>query len=475
MDDFDRLTFPKPKTKIVATIGPSTWEDQTLKKMISYGMTVARINASFADHAELERVSTQLRKLSDGIGIMLDTQGHKIRINKFEGTKTLEVGQIVKIGNKEGDFDIWVDYKNFLSDIQPSQTILLDDGTKKLTIKSIENDCAMCEVVIGGELLPLKTVNLPDSHLSFPPLSEKDKLDIEYAIENNFEYIAASFIRNTSDVDSIKKLIGDSPVKIIAKIENSEGVENFDSILRSVDGIMIARGDLGVELEAQKVPALQKKMIKKCRSEGKVVIVATQMMESMRENSRPTRAEVSDVANAVFDGCDAVMLSAETSTGKYPSEAVEWMAKICIEAENSNMPELILEKTAASIETDSVCRCALELSYELPISKIVIGSKSGLSVMSVARHRPNVPIIAFVNSKMLSGQLNLVRGVIPVFIETEFPADRDWLVRVLSEYGVKKNLLNPADLVVLLCGSGVAGKYQNSILEVARVFDVCNL
>ncbi len=468
-----KTTKIQPRTKIIATIGPSTWDDAVLRKMIDSGMTVARINASFADFTELERVSKQIHKLSDKVAIMLDTQGHKIRINKLEKPLWLKSGAKLSIGIRSGIGDIWVSYPDFLKDVKPGAKVLLDDGNLELQIDEISTDKAICKVIVGGELKPLKTVNLPDTHLSFPILTEKDEEDIAFAVENNFDYIAASFIRDINDVAAIKEHTMGSGIKIIAKIENEEGIENFDSILNEVDGIMIARGDLGVELEAQKVPVLQKELIHKCREAGKPVIVATQMLESMRESPKPTRAEVSDVANAVLDGADAVMLSAETSTGKYPSEAVDWMAKICIETEKSQKFHDLLGKTSASPETDAVARTVVDLCRQLPIKKIAVGSKSGMTVISVARHRPGIDIVAFTNSEQLVRQLNLVNGVRPVLVNGETPADRDWVVKALLEKGLSGGYFKKEDMVVLLTGSGIAGKSRNSIVEVAKVFDIC--
>lgn len=464
-----------PKTKIIATIGPSTWDDSVLKQMIDYGMAAARINASFADFDELERVSTQIRNISDSVSVILDTQGHKIRTNKFEGLVELTEGSVVKIGCKEGKENIWINSYEILSDIKVGDTILIDNGVFELTIKEIEGDVISAKVIQGGMLTSAKTVNFPNTKLSFPILTEKDIRDIEFAVEHGFDYISASFIRNVKDIEAIKEYIMGSSTKLIAKIENQEGVENFDDILEEVDGIMVARGDLGVETDLARVPILQKQMIRKCRERGKIAIVATHMLESMRENNLPTRAEVSDVANAVFDGSDAIMLSAETSVGKHPVESVKWMANICLESEGASVPQILFGDSDSSNTTDSVARSVIDLTTELPIKKIVIGSKTGSSVISVSRHRPDPEIVALVNSETLCRQLNLAFGVRPVYVKDDLPADRDWLVRALSEYAVKAGYLKPEDMVVLLTGSGIAGKTRNTILEVAKVFDVCNV
>ncbi len=470
------LKLPKSyiQTKIVATIGPSCWDDAVLEQMIEKGVTVARINASFADQEELKRVSKQVRQISEKVALMIDTQGHKIRVNKLAQPIEIKDGGELKIGTKEGIGDIWVNYEDFLKDVKAKHRVLIDDGNISLIVKDVSNDLAICDVVHGGTILTQKTVNLPDTHLTFPLLTPKDKEDIQYAVENDFDFVAVSFIRNVTDIVAVRELTMGSAIKIIAKIENAEGVENFDSILRDVDGIMIARGDLGVEFDAEKVPSMQKRMIRQCRELGKPVIVATQMLESMRENPRPTRAEISDVANAVFDGADAVMLSAETSTGKFPVEAVDWMSKICKDAESNCKPEILHGATSVSAETDAVARCVVEVTFDLPINKIVVGTKSGATAMSVARHRPGIGIIAFVNTATLMHQLNIVRGVVPVYVNEAFPSDRDWLVRALTNYGIKQSILKKEDMIVLVTGSGIVEKYRNTIMEVAKVFDIAH-
>jgi pyruvate kinase len=469
------LPETKPLTKIIATIGPSSWDNSVLSQMIASGMTVARINASFADFAELERVLLQIREISEKVAVMIDAQGHKIRINKIAAPIELKENAQIKIGVKEGDGDVWVNYPGLLGDLKKGSRILLDDGTLVLEVSDIAALYAVCTVVVGGLLRPLKTVNLPGTHLSFPPLTEKDEDDISKAVELGFDFVAASFIRNVTDVAAVRKVIAGSKIKLVAKIENAEGVENFDSILGEVDAVMVARGDMGVELSAEKVPGIQKELIMKCREAGKPVVVATQMMESMTQNPRPTRAEVNDVANAVFDGVSAVMLSGETSTGKYPVEAVKWMSRVCLEAEKTRESEILYGQTSATVETDALARAVIEVTRDLPVRTIVVGTRSGNTVLSLMRHCPRLPIIAFVTDKQLMRQLNLVRGCLPVYVETQLPTGRDWLVRSIGSIGSAESSLKPEDLVVLMTGTGVSGKGRSSIVEVAKVFDLLNM
>ncbi len=470
-----RSSEPRPKTKIIATIGPSTWDKEILSKMYDLGMTGARINASFADFEELDRVSSMIRSVSDDIALILDTHGHKLRLNKFDGVVELVEGSTVEIGNKKGKSKLWIDCKEIFEKVEVGNKVLIDNGSFELSVEKIGDGILGCKVVSGGMLTSAKTVNLPDTKLDFPTLTEKDIRDIEYAVAKGFDYISASFIRTSKDVEAIREYVMGSRTKLIAKIENQEGLDNFQEIMEEVDGIMVARGDLGVETNLSKIPVIQKEMILKCRESGKMVIVATHMMESMIQKSIPTRAEISDVANAVFDGTDAVMLSAETTIGKYPVETVKWMASACVEAENSCQSQVLFGQTDASVFTDSIARSVIDLTDELPIDSIVVGTKTGNSVVSISRHRPGPEIIAFVNNGMLRRQLNLVYGVKPVFVSEKFPSDRDWLVRVLAEYGVKYGLLKPENTVVLITGSGIAGKARNTIVEVAKVFDICNV
>ncbi|MCA9382598.1 pyruvate kinase, partial [Candidatus Dojkabacteria bacterium] len=322
------------KTKIICTIGPATWNKETLAQLYEAGMNGARLNASFADSKDIREFIKMVRSVSPSIATILDTKGHKIRLNQFRKPIVLKEDEEFVIHAKPKKGTIYVTYKDLAKDLKVGSTILIDDGRIELEVKDIDSDRIITRVEQGGELKKGKSVNVPGTHLNFPPLTDKDYEDISLAIELKFDYIAASFIRNIEDVKVIKKLLNGSRTKLIAKIEDPEGVANFDSILSEVDGIMVARGDLGVEIPAEKVPILQKQFIKKCRLYGKPVIVATHMLESMVTNSHPTRAEVNDVANSIYDGADALMLSAETSTGRFPIKATKNMSRIAREVEN---------------------------------------------------------------------------------------------------------------------------------------------
>ncbi len=462
-------------TKIIATIGPSTWDDNVLLEMIENGLQMARINASFADFKELERVSEQFRRLSPKVAIMLDTMGHKIRVTGFEQERTLQEGDkvilIPETNAPSPDGTIQITYPNLHKFVSPNNKILFDDGNIVLTVVGIKAMEVHCKVTVGGILKKRKTVNVPNVHLDFPHLSEKDIHDIHYAVEHNFDYISASFIRNKEDVMAVRKEMGMTDTKLIAKIEDTEGVEKFDEILPLVDGIMIARGDMGVELPLEVVPIKQKQFIQKCRMAGKLVIVATQMLETMKDNPRPTRAEVSDVANAVMDGTDAMMLSAETSTGKYPVEAVKVMTKVARESERVLKSQPVWGRTDASEETDVLCKALVNLVDELNLKGVIVISQTGKTVRSLARHRIKVPIWNISNNPKLIRQTNLFRGVEGIYMK-QMNSDRDTLVSKVAEIVYSQGLLDIKDKIAIISGSSIKKKKLNSILEISQVKDL---
>lgn len=460
------------KTKIIATIGPASWDKKILEEMINQGMDIARINASFADRDELLKVSRLIRDISPKVAIMVDTEGHKIRVSGFNEDIRLEENQLLPIS---GDCSIpnclHVNYPSLHEDVIRGTEILIDDGNLKVVVQDIQKNVLITKVVQGGILKKQKTVNIPNAHLKFPVMSEKDKADITFAVKNNFDFISASFIRNKEDLLEIRKLMVGSKTKLIAKIENEEGVKNIDEIINEADGIMIARGDLGVELPMEKVPIIQKKIIYKCRLKGKPVIVATQMLESMKESITPTRAEVSDIANAVMDGTDVVMLSAETSVGKHPIESVETMNRIAIEAESALKPQEIFGRTDASDETDEVCRNVLQLTERLKLKGIIVLSKTGKTVASLSRHRLKVPIWTITSDPTLIRQMNIFRSVKSFYSKT-FPKDRDECTEraVSTVYSYGELEIN--DKVAIISGSSLRYESPNTTLEIVTVKDV---
>lgn len=466
------------KTKIIATIGPSSWNEKTLKQMIVEGMDVARINASFADFAELARVSQLIRKLSPRVAVMLDTKGHKIRVTGFANERELKDGDTVIIVSEQYKYEgelpqrfLAITYPTLHEEISRNAKILLDDGNMQLNVDDIKGSEILCTIEKGGILKPKKTVNIPGTHLNFPALSEKDAGDIKYAVENGFDLISASFIRNVQDVALIREAMGKTDCKLIAKIEDAEGLENFDEILQVVDGIMVARGDMGVEMPLEEVPIYQKQMVMKCRNVGKPVIVATQMLESMRENIRPTRAEVSDVANAIMDGADAIMLSAETSTGKYPKEAVKTMNSIALRVENVLRPQKVQGNTDACIETDELCRSLFDISEKIPLKGVIVISITGKTVRSLSRHRLNIPIWDICDNITQVRQNALLRGVKSYYLKN-FPKDRDTTVKHSVEIVYSYGELDLNDKIAIISGSSIKNRSRNSILEIVEVKDI---
>lgn len=462
------------KTKIVATIGPSTWDDEILQKMYENGMRLARINASFADEAELERVSKQLRKISPRIATILDTQGTKIRVRGL--TKEIEVKDTLVLSSVDNSNEniIKVTYPTLHEDVVIGTKIMLDDGNIQLMVKQIKGTEVLCDVIQSGILKPNKTVNIPSVNLNFPALTEKDEKDIIYAANHGFDFISASFVRSKEDILLVRKLIGENGTKVIAKIENGQGVANFDEILKETDAVMIARGDMGVEMDLEDVPLIQKQLIFKCRQAGKPVIVATQMLESMRENKRPTRAEVSDVANAVMDGTDCVMLSAETSTGKYPVEAVQTMNRIAMKTEAIMKLSPIQGKTSAGEQEDIIGLTVCKLTEEIGIKGIIIMSNSEGIVGSVSRHRPNVPIYV-INTSIKTVRENAIFRGVKTFHIKELSDDRDANVILAVEKVYGSGELDLLDKIAIISGSSIKNKDSDSILEILTVKDILNL
>jgi len=458
------------KTKIIATIGPSSWNDETLTQMHNSGMSFARINASFAKYDELKKVADQIRNISPRISLILDTQGTKIRVKGLE--KEIEVKDTFTI-SPIPEHGVDVTYPNLHENIVVNSRILLDDGNIELLVKKIDGQDIVCDVVQGGMLKPGKTVNIPALNLQFPTLTEKDRTDILYAKEIGYDYVCLSFARNKNDVLAVKELLGESSIKIISKIENQEGLDNFDEILKESDAIMIARGDLGVETPLEEVPIMQKRMIYKCRVVGKPVIVATQMLESMRENIRPTRAEVSDVANAVMDGTDAVMLSAETSTGKHPVEAVKYMSRIALSAESVMQVSPIYGSSGAGEYIDAIAKNVCYLSENTDIKSITALSDSSTTVGSITRHRPNVPVYIVSTSIEKIRQNNLFRGVQTFYLQ-DLPTDRDQAISKAIECIYTFGELELSDKTAIITGSSIKNNNTDTILEVISVKNILN-
>ena len=459
------------KTKIVCTIGPRLFEHNLVKPLMEAGMDVARFNFSHDTHENHLRRYKELCRLRDELGLpvatMLDTKGPEIRTGNFtEGKVMLEAGQTftLTIDDVPGDQNrVSVTYKELPHDVKPGSVILIDDGLVGMTVERVTDTDVVCRVNNGGAVSNHKGVNIPGAHLSMPFISEKDREDIIFAIENDFDFIAASFTRSADDIMQIRHILQEkecSSIRIIAKIENMEGVENIDEILRVTDAIMVARGDMGVEIPLEEVPGLQKMLIKKAVAAGKPVITATQMLDSMMKNPRPTRAEATDVANAIYDGTSAIMLSGETAAGIYPIEAVETMARIALraEADINYISRFDAQESRRTPDvTNAISHATVTSAHDLKASAIITVTKSGTTARVISRYRPDCSIIGCTCDRKVWRQLSLSWGTVPLMIEEEESTDE--LFEHAVEAAVREGLIHDGELVVLTAGVplGVSG------------------
>ena len=459
------------KTKIICTMGPAVDQDDVLNALIKRGMNVARLNFSHGEHEEhrqrVERVKRLREEMNVPIALLLDTKGPEIRTGNFEkGSIQLKEGESITLqaGDMLGNEQlIPVSYSRIAEDVVIGSSILIDDGLVELEVQSIENGRVHCLVANSGTISNHKSINLPGAIINLPALAEKDKDDIRFGIENGFDFVAASFVRKAEDVMEIRSFLdnnGGESINIIAKIENREGISNFDRILKVADGIMVARGDLGVEIPIQEVPLVQKTLIEKCYKIGKPCITATQMLDSMIRNPRPTRAEVSDVANAIYDGTSAIMLSGETAMGRYPVEALTMMADIAEQTEQSI--DYWKKFTATKYEmlpsvANAISHAACTTAMDLRAAAIVAVTHSGRTARLISRFRPECPIIAPTVSPQAQRQLALSWGVIPYLVQEYDNTD------AMFEMGMAKALESGAasngDVVVITGGTptGMSG------------------
>ena len=454
------------KTKIICTLGPAVDDEETMRKLIMKGMNAARFNFSHGTHESHLAQLTKLKRVRDGLGApvatILDTKGPEIRVKTFENSPvTLERGQtfVLHTDDVPGDQNqVSVTYQNLHNEVGPGCRILVDDGLIELLVEQVEGHNIRCTVENGGPLSNNKSINIPDVSIMLPSLTDKDKDDLKFAAENDFDFIAASFVRKASDVEDIRaelhKHEGGDKIRIIAKIENREGVDNLESIIEAADGVMVARGDLGVEIPAHEVPILQKKMIKATIRQGKPVITATQMLDSMIRNPRPTRAEVSDVANAVFDGTSCVMLSGETASGKYPVDALHTMVDVVTSAENSisywrRFRERNLLPEIGGINDAITHSCCLT-AMDLDATAILAATKSGYTAKVISRFRPACPIVALCQSESTRRQLAISWGVKPLLSGEVDSTDRMFSLAV--DVARKEGVVKPGETVVITAG-----------------------
>ncbi len=469
------------KTKIVCTIGPASESVENLTKLVNAGMNVMRLNFSHGDFEEhggrIKNIREVTKNTGKNVAILLDTKGPEIRTGKLK-VEPIELVQdetiILTTEEILGDKDrISITYDNLPNDVSIGSTILIDDGLIGLTVTDIKGTEIHCHIVNGGTIKSKRGVNVPGVKITLPGITEKDANDIVFGIEQGVDFIAASFVRKASDVLEIRELLekhNASHIQIISKIENQEGVDNLDEILEVSDGLMVARGDLGVEIPAEEVPLVQKAMIKKCNRVGKPVITATQMLDSMQRNPRPTRAEASDVANAIFDGTDAIMLSGESAAGKYPEESVKTMARIAERAESAlEYREIFLKQSQAqqTSVTEAISQAVANSALDLDAKAIVTSTESGYTARMVSKYRPKAPIIAVTTNPQVIRRLMLIWGVIPVLGKEA--ANTDEMIEQAIDSSVNAGLVHVGDLVVITAGVPVGRTGTTNLIKVHHV------
>lgn len=471
----------KAKTKIICTIGPASENKQTITELVKNGMSIARLNLSHGNKEYYKKIINIIEEVRQELGIpvaiLMDTRGPEIRTKNFVGGEaTLKVGQelILSAGDDEGTNEgFCITYPTLYKDVRPGSKVLIDDGLIELEVFRVDaaKKNIYCTVKNGGVVKDKKGINVPNVDIHLPAITDKDCDDILYGLKNDIDFIAASFIRKKEDVLEIRKFIdsnGGKDVKIISKIENQQGVDNIDEIIEVSDAIMIARGDLGVETPTEMIPITQKMIIEHCNKAELPVITATQMLDSMIKNPRPTRAEVSDVANAVIDGTDAIMLSGETAAGAYPVEAVKVMTKIAKASENlpTYEPQLICKQREKSI-TNAVSYSAYSTAMHLGAKAIICPTFSGNTARMISMYRPRVDIIALTSSEKTRRQMQILWGVTPLFLKKETSTDILFYKSVMIAREL--NIVQPKDLVVITAGVPLAEGSRTNLMKVQEV------
>ncbi len=469
------------KTKIVCTLGPATDDPDILRKLMQNGMNVARLNFSHGTHEEQQKRVDLFKQIRDELGLpialLLDTKGPEIRLGNFEtGSVDLKEGQLFTLTVRDvlgNDEMVSVSYKGLPDDVSVGNRILIDDGLIELLVREVDGPDIRCEVQNEGKVSNHKGINVPGVSIKLPYMSEKDKQDICFGIKNDFDFIAASFVRTAQDVWEVRKVLeqnGGSNIQIIAKIENGEGVANIEEILRFSDGIMVARGDMGVEIPLEELPIIQKMLIEKCYKAGKPVITATQMLDSMIRNPRPTRAETTDIANGIYDGTSAIMLSGETSVGKYPVESLKTMARIAVRTERSIDYRKRFALESFNVQpnvTNAISHATCTTAHDLGAAAIISVTKSGHTARMVSKFRPACPIVATTTSVKVYRQLAISWGVYPLLADIKETTDDlfDHAVEKALQSGIVKN----GDLVVITAGLPLGISGTTNILKVHLV------
>ena len=465
------------KTKIICTLGPSTDKGDVLRDLIANGMNVARFNFSHGSYEEhggrLAKLKALREELGKPVAALLDTKGPEIRLKEFKnGVEMLEAGQTFTLTTREveGTKEICsVTYKDLPQDVQPGGTIMLDDGLIMLHIEQVTDTDIICTVLNSGKIKTKKGVNVPGVHLSMPYLSQKDREDIIFGVQNGFDFIAASFVRTAQDVYDIRNLLNeyDSNIRIIAKIENREGVNNIDSILSAADAVMVARGDLGVEIDFTELPGIQKDIIDRSFSFGKPIVTATQMLDSMMVNPRPTRAEISDVANAIYDGTSAIMLSGETAAGDYPVEALKTMSAIAERTENEEHYRAQRHAEIQISVSDATAHAACLTAKDVNAAAIVTVSESGNTARLLSKYRPQQPIIACVMKEQVQRQLSLSWGITSLMMPLAHSTDE--LIEMSTALAKENGFLHNGELAVVTAGVPVGISGTTNMIKIHMV------
>jgi pyruvate kinase len=471
------------KTKIICTLGPATKDENIIRQLMLSGMDVARLNFSHGTHEQQKVYSDAVKKLRAElnlpIALMLDTKGPEIRTGEFEHPVVLKEGDNFTLTSREilgTQQGCSVSFKNLPAEVAPGNRILIDDGLIELKVISVSGPDILCTVMNGGEVSSHKSINVPGIRLSIPFISEKDRQDIAFAVREDFDFIAASFTRCAEDIMSLRselEKLNCHKIRIIAKIENSDGVNNIDEIIRVSDGVMVARGDLGVEIPFEEIPSIQKKIISKASNAGRQVITATQMLDSMIKNPRPTRAETTDVANAIYDGTSAIMLSGETAAGAYPVQAVKTMAKIAERTESDIDYYDRFRKRAITERPDvtsAISHATCTTAHDLGATAILTVTKSGRTARMISKYRPACPIISGTTDPTVYRQMNLSWGVIPIMVEEQDNTDK--LFDHVVDVARRNHLVKDGDLVVITAGTPIGLSGTTNLLKVQLVGNV---
>ncbi|MFZ5975247.1 MAG: pyruvate kinase [Bacillota bacterium] len=466
------------KTKIVCTLGPAVDDLDSIRQLITEGMDVARLNFSHGSHQEHKARADKLKQVREEMGkhvpLLMDMKGPEIRTGSFkDGLQTLQAGQLFTFTPKdvEGDSTIvTITYNDLYKDVFPGAHVSVDDGHIDMVVEEIRGEDIVCRVSNGGQVSNHKGVNVPGVMVNVPIMEQSDIDDIAFAVENDFDFIAVSFVRDADDIRQVRSVLnekGGKGIRLIAKIETAQGVNNIDSIIAVSDGIMVARGDLGVELPIERVPIVQKELIKKCYESGKPVITATQMLDSMIRNPRPTRAEANDVANAIFEGTSAIMLSGETAAGRYPIESLQMMVRIAEAAEESMDYKALFKSRHADMSFDvanAISHATCTTAMDLNATAIVTVTKSGITAQKISRFRPHCPIIAATTSKKVMRQLWLSWGILPCLSKEACSAEN--LLEIGVETALNSHFINTGDLVVITAGVPIGVSGTTNMLKV---------